>query len=74
VSRRLRSFVLCLAFGAILALALPGVAAGAPRAATTTQNLGAAGDTSGIPTRFAGGCESHLHNQQSPLTDLQQQT
>jgi len=70
VSRRIRSFLLCLAAGAILPLAVPGVASSAPKAAAPTGQA-----TSGIPTHFAGGCEGGHHIQPSaPLTDQQQDT
>jgi hypothetical protein len=74
VSRRIRKFLLCLAAGAILPLALPGVASSAPRAAAPAGQA-TAGATSGIPTHFAGGCESGHHSQQpDPLTELLRNT
>jgi hypothetical protein len=74
VSRRIRSFLLCLAAGAILPLAVPGVASSAPKAAAPAAQTTAAA-TSGIPTHFAGGCESGHHTRSpDPLTDLLQNT
>jgi len=50
VSRRIRSFILCLAVGAILPLALPGVASAQP-----TAKAAPAASTS-APTHSVGGC------------------
>jgi hypothetical protein len=79
VSRRIRSFLACLAVSAVLPLVLPGVASGTPHATTSAGKVSeASAGTSGIPTRFAGGCDSphHTlhHTQPSPLTDLQRHT
>ncbi len=75
MSRRIRSFLACLAVSAILPLVLPGVASGTPHpTASAGQVSGASAGTSGIPTRFAGGCDGRHHVQPSPLTDLQRHT
>lgn len=73
MSRRIRSFLACLAVSAILPLVLPGVASGTTHSPTSANQVSGAG-TSGIPTRFAGGCDSRHHLQPSPLTDLQRHT
>ena len=72
MSRRIRSFLLCLAVGAILPLVLPGVASAQTVASSAPAASTAA--TSGIPTHFAGGCEAGHHLQPSSGTDLQQNT
>jgi hypothetical protein len=73
VSRRIRSFLLCLAVSAVLPLVLPGVAP-AQAVASSAPAASTAAGTSGLPTHFAGGCESGHHLQPSSVTDLQQQT
>jgi hypothetical protein len=60
VSRRIRSFILCLATGAILPLAIPGVAS-----AQATPKAAPAASTSATP-HSVGGC----HQSQTSVMDL----
>ena len=52
MSRRIRSFILCLAAGAIMPLALPGVASAQPAASATPAVSATATQT------HTGGCDS----------------
>lgn len=60
MSRRIRSFILCLAAGAILPLAVPGIAS-----AQATPKAAPAASTS-APTHSVGGC----HESQPSVMDL----